>query len=89
VFAQTKAKSLIQLYPEQQARMKDFAAFSLSLCLYFYPFINIGSQLLNCSVKTAKTFFVPSQIAPAQNALFLVSNPLHNLAGTSVSFIHK
>jgi hypothetical protein len=72
VFAQTKAKSLIQLYPEQQARMKEFAASSFSFCLYFYPFTNIGSQLLNCSVKTAKPFFVPSQFAPAENALFLV-----------------
>lgn len=31
VFVQTKAKRLIQLFPRQQARMKKFASFSVSL----------------------------------------------------------
>jgi hypothetical protein len=38
LFAQTKAKSLIQLYPEQQSRMKEFAALSLSLFLSLYQY---------------------------------------------------
>jgi hypothetical protein len=52
VFVQTEAKSLIQLYPEQQARMKEFAdlslslSLSLSLCLSLYQYRQAPAELL-------------------------------------------
>jgi hypothetical protein len=54
VFAQTKAKSLIQLYPEQQARMKEFAALSLSLFLSLYQYRQATAEL---QCKDCKTIF--------------------------------
>jgi hypothetical protein len=58
VFAQTKAKSLIQLYPEQQARMKEFAALSLSLSLFLslYQYRQATAEL-HC--KDCRTIFHP------------------------------
>jgi hypothetical protein len=52
VFAQTEAKSLIQLYPEQQARMKEFAALSLSLFLSLYQYRQATAELLCEDCKT-------------------------------------
>jgi hypothetical protein len=73
VFVQTKAKCLIQRYPWQQARLKEFASLFLSLSLslfrYFYPFINIGRQLLNCSAKKGKVF---SSLSRTSTPCFLI-----------------
>jgi hypothetical protein len=46
VFAQTEAKSLIQLYPEQQARMKEFAVLSLSPSVFIFIPLSISAG--NC-----------------------------------------
>jgi len=74
VFAQTKAKHLIQLYPEQQARVKEFAALSLSLFLSLYQYGPANAEL-HC--KDCKTIFHSNRPSHLPIKLyFLLSNLL-------------
>jgi hypothetical protein len=59
VFVQTKAKCLIQRYPRQQARMKEFASlFSLSLSIFLslYQYRPATAEL---QCKERKSIFQP------------------------------
>jgi hypothetical protein len=60
LFAQTKVKSLIQLYHEQQSRMKEFAAISLSLSLsLFLSLYQYRQATAEWHSKDCKTIFDP------------------------------